>query len=86
MAAADVVPGGTLDNLAHVGPFVDFAPGLSRVDRVLLADAQTSGGLLIAPPPERTEALLLALAGRGVSDARWIGRFTKAGKGCIRVL
>ena len=51
LAAADVVPGGTLDNLEHVSPFVDWSPGLSRVDRLLLADAQTSGGLLIAVPP-----------------------------------
>ena len=33
LAAADVVPGGTLENLAHVSPHVDFAPGLSRVDQ-----------------------------------------------------
>ncbi len=55
LAAADAVPGGTLENLAHVSPHVDFAPGLSRVDRLLLADAQTSGGLLISVPPERAE-------------------------------
>ena len=48
---ADVVPGGSLDNLEHVSPFVDWSPGLSRVDRILLADAQTSGGLLVAVAP-----------------------------------
>jgi len=85
LAAADVVPGGTLDNLEHVSPFVDFAPGLSRVDRLLLSDAQTSGGLLIALPPERTEALLTALRSRGVEGGRRIGRFTAAGEGRVRV-
>jgi selenium donor protein len=86
LAAADVVPGGTLDNLEHVSPFVDWSAGLSRVDRVLLADAQTSGGLLIAVPPERTAALLAALQARGVAESRRIGRFTGPGHGRIRVL
>jgi cysteine desulfurase len=86
LAAADVVPGGTLDNLEHVSPFVDWAPGLSRVDRLLLADAQTSGGLLVAIPPERTGALLATLRVRGVTESRRIGRFTTAGAGRIRIL
>ena len=86
LAAADVVPGGTHDNLEHVSPFVDWSPGLSRVDRLLLADAQTSGGLLIAVPPERTAALLAALQARGVAEARRVGRFTGTGDGRIHVL
>jgi len=86
LAAADVVPGGTLDNLEHVSPFVDWSSGLSRVDRLLLADAQTSGGLLIAVPPERTGALLAALQARGVAERPRIGRFTATGAGRIRVL
>jgi cysteine desulfurase NifS/selenium donor protein len=86
LAAADVVPGGTLDNLEHVSPFVDWSPGLSRVDRLLLADAQTSGGLLIAVPPERTAALLAALRVRGVAESRRIGRFAAAGRGRIHIL
>ncbi len=86
LAAADVVPGGSLDNLEHVSRFVDWSPGLSRVDRLLLADAQTSGGLLIAVAPDRTAALLGALQARGVAEARRIGRFTGAGSGRIHVL
>jgi selenium donor protein len=85
MAAADVVPGGTLDNLEFVKPFVAWAEGLGRVDRLLLADAQTSGGLLIAVAPERTRTLLEALRARGVEGARRIGRFTAAGPGRIRI-
>lgn len=85
LAAADGVPGGSLENHDHVAPHVDFAPGLSRVDRLLLADAQTSGGLLIALPEERCEALLAKLAGRGVADARRVGQVARAGTGRIRV-
>ena len=85
LAAADGVPGGSLENLEHVAPHVDFAPGLSRVDRLLLADAQTSGGLLVALPEKRCEALLSSLRARGVADARRIGRIAGAGTGRIRV-
>jgi selenide,water dikinase len=42
------VSGGTRRNLDWVSPHTDFAPGVSEVDRLLLADAQTSGGLLVA--------------------------------------
>jgi selenide,water dikinase len=85
MAAAEVVPGGTLDNLEHVSPFVDWSPGLTRVDRLLLADAQTSGGLLIAVASDRTDALLESLRAAGV-EGRRIGGVVSPGPGRIRVL
>jgi selenium donor protein len=84
-AAADVVPGGTLNNLAHVEPHVTFAPGVSRVVQLILADAQTSGGLLISLPGDRVDALLAALRAREVSDAAHIGRVTEPGTGHITV-
>lgn len=85
LAAADSIPGGSLENLAHVSPHVEFASGLSHVDRVLLADAQTSGGLLIAVPEERCELLLSALREGGVEGAARIGRFNVTGPGTVRV-
>ncbi len=42
------VSGGTRRNLQWVAPHVSFGSNVSEVDRVLLGDAQTSGGLLIA--------------------------------------
>ena len=47
LARTDVVPGGTKRNLAHVRPHTDFGD-LPEPERLILADAQTSGGLLIA--------------------------------------
>jgi selenide,water dikinase len=41
------VSGGTRRNLAWVSPHTDFG-GVAEEDRLLLADAQTSGGLLVA--------------------------------------
>lgn len=46
-ARAGYVSGGTRRNLAWVEPVTDFGP-TAEVDRLLLADAQTSGGLLLA--------------------------------------
>jgi cysteine desulfurase NifS/selenium donor protein len=85
LAAADVVPGGTLDNLEHVSPWVDWSPGVSRVQRLILADAQTSGGLLIAVAPGEAERLIDELGRRGVQAASAIAKFTGSGSGRIRV-
>ena len=85
LAAADVVPGGSVDNLEHVSPWIDWSPGVSRVQRLILADAQTSGGLLIAVAPGDAERLIDELVQRGVQAARVIGRFTGRGSGRIRV-
>jgi selenide,water dikinase len=42
------VSGGTRRNLEWVSPHVRFAPGIDETERLLLADVQTSGGLLVA--------------------------------------
>jgi cysteine desulfurase len=84
-AGADVVPGGTLNNLAYVEEWLTLAPGVSRVAQLVLADAQTSGGLLISLPRERAEALLTALRTRGVSKAAVVGEITGEGAGRITV-
>jgi selenide,water dikinase len=73
----DVVPGGTRRNLAAVEGFVDWSERLTELQRLVLADAQTSGGLLLAVAPEAAEALLDDLHRRGVSAAARIGQFTE---------
>jgi len=80
-----VVPGGTVDNLDHVSAFVDFSDRRSRTDRLILADAQTSGGLLIAVAPNDAEPLVESLIAHGVSRAAVIGRFRASGDGRISV-
>jgi selenide, water dikinase len=51
LARRDVIPGGTKRNLAYVRPHADFGE-LPEPERAILADAQTSGGLLIASTDE----------------------------------
>ncbi|MDY6876756.1 MAG: selenide, water dikinase SelD [Chloroflexota bacterium] len=84
-AGAGIVPGGTRDNLAFVEPHVDWDDGISEVQKLILADAQTSGGLLIAVPQEWLDTLLAALAAHDVIEAAHIGAFTTPGSGCITV-
>lgn len=47
LAAAGTIPGGSYNNLDFVSTEVSFN-GLSKINQLLLADAQTSGGLLIS--------------------------------------
>jgi cysteine desulfurase len=84
LASADIIPGGTLNNLSYVQPFVTFAEGISRVDQVLLADAQTSGGLLISLAEDELAELLHQLEQKGVSG-KVIGCVISKGTGLIRV-
>jgi len=75
-ARQEVVPGGTRRNLASVESFLDWSERLEPHQRLVLADAQTSGGLLIAVEPARAAALLEDLYARGIGVATQIGEFT----------
>ncbi|MBN2229724.1 MAG: selenide, water dikinase SelD [Candidatus Thorarchaeota archaeon] len=85
LAGTGVVPGGTINNLAYVEPYVAFANSISRATQLLLADAQTSGGLLISLPVNRAETLVESLKAQGVSEASIIGIVTGVGTGRINV-
>ena len=50
LAESGIMAGGTRRNLEFVNDFVSFNSSLSELDRLLAADAQTSGGLLISIP------------------------------------
>jgi len=56
-AEAGMVPGGLRRNLDHAAAYTSFAPTISPAHQLLLADPQTSGGLLIAVPPTAATAL-----------------------------
>ncbi len=75
LAGTGAVAGGTTRNLEWLKDKVRWAPGIDEVTQLLLADAQTSGGLLIAVAPERAQALESALQARGVETIARIGEF-----------
>jgi cysteine desulfurase NifS/selenium donor protein len=79
LAAAGIVPGGSRANLDHVSPHIDWQDGISAIRRIILCDAQTSGGLLIAVAEEHAAKLAKD------ANAKVIGKIT-AGKGRLRVV
>ena len=85
LAGMDVVPGGTLNNLAYVESHIVFDDRIDRVNRLLLADAQTSGGLLISLPGDQAEKLLNELTGKEI-EAAIIGEMIGKGSGKISVI
>jgi selenide,water dikinase len=66
LAAQGVVPGGSKANLAWVTASLRVADGLAPTWPIVLADAQTNGGLLAAVDPARAEEVLRALRDAGV--------------------
>ena len=57
LAQKGFIPGGTKRNLDHVTPNVNFSKNISQEQKYLIADAQTSGGLLISVPKDKAEDL-----------------------------
>tara|TARA_Y100001968_G_C19435082_1_gene759172 strand:- start:2042 stop:2992 length:951 start_codon:yes stop_codon:yes gene_type:complete len=77
-----VVPGGTRRNLAWIEDQID-AGSYSETDLLLLADAQTSGGLIFGVEKDKSSEACAELNERGVT-AMVIGE-THAGTGTIRL-
>ena len=55
------VPGGTLKNLAHASKQTQFSEQLTETQKIIYADAQTSGGLLLSVPEENLNAVMETL-------------------------
>ncbi len=79
LAEAGVIPGGTQRNRAFVADGVETG-AFSELDALLLADAQTSGGLLFGAAPERAAEAVAILGG----GAAVIGEVHR-GSGTIRL-
>ena len=84
LAAAGFVSGGTRANTARMGPVTTIDPAIPAELAVLLYDAQTSGGLLLAAPATAASALLADLRARDL-PAALIGEVTRGEPGHIDV-
>jgi selenide, water dikinase len=69
LAHEGMIPGGTRRNLESVSAMLDPG-GSDEVDRILLADAQTSGGLLVAVDSPMNSAFEQAIEDEGASAWR----------------
>lgn len=84
LAVANCIPDGSHNNFRYLGSFVTWDETIERPARMVLCDAQTSGGLLLAVPPEKVDPLLAALAQTPTPGAL-IGEITAEPKGQIQV-
>jgi len=85
LVRSGVAPGGTRRNLDFVEPWTDFEAALDPWQRLLCADAQTSGGLLLAVHPDMVEAVVRALTERQTASAAVIGTIRAAGEPLLSV-
>jgi selenide,water dikinase len=76
---AGCIPGGSADNYSYFGPRVRFDAALDEYARLLLFDAQTSGGLLLSLPEARRSAFMAEAEKRGTPT--WIIGKVDAGEG-----
>lgn len=79
------VPGGTMANRRYLEDKVEFAAEVAEPVRLVLADAVTSGGLLIAVSEEKAPALIEALRQKGTPAAARIGQVLEGEAGKIEV-
>ena len=82
---AGIAPGGTLANVDYVKPYVDWDDSIAEIDKILLCDAQTSGGLIIVVKADDAKKLVENLRSRGITIACIFGEITTKGSGKIQV-
>jgi selenide,water dikinase len=85
LADEGVVPGGTTRNIEAAAATTTFGEDVAPSDRILLADAQTSGGLLLAVAPGRLDQLLGELERETTPAAALVGRLVAGTIGAVRV-
>ena len=75
-AAAGAIPGGTLNNLEFIADITQWEEGIPEILKLILSDAQTSGGLLISLPGRIAESFVSDLNQNGCVHACIIGNIT----------
>lgn len=87
LAKEGCIPGGTRKNYSFLQEeaAVAWDPGIDEMTRLVLSDAQTSGGLLIAVAKEKSRDLRSRLKARKTTSAALIGEIVDDSSGRIRV-
>jgi selenide,water dikinase len=85
LAGKGHVPGGSSRNLEDLEADLLWASEVAPAQRILLCDAQTSGGLLICCPTDRAEKLVRDL-GDGAPSAAVIGEVKEGVPGAITIV
>jgi len=80
-----LIPPGDQRNREYRGGSVDFSSEVPDWKKWVLFDAQTSGGLVLALPPNKTEKALKRIYKQGMDKATVVGEVVKEPKGRILV-
>ncbi len=86
LAAANVVPGGSTNNLKFFSKHVTWNKNISDITKIILCDAQTSGGLLFTVPGNEKDKIVSELKNAGIKSATHIGNCIEKGDGMIYVI
>ncbi len=78
LAHAGSTSGGTRRNMEALEGRISYGEGISDFEFMVLSDAQTSGGLLISVPEERSEALIKSLVTNRTLYSTLIGRVSNS--------
>ena len=73
----DIYPAGTIRNLEYVEKYIDFPSNLSPIEKKLLADPQTSGGMLMAVPEKNLNKVTDFLENNDSKKIEIIGEITE---------
>jgi selenide,water dikinase len=84
LIAAGCIPGGSRDNLEFASKFTEW-DRVTPAQKTLLADAQTSGGLLLSVPRGNLDAVMKRLKSHHALCAAVIGQIVRSSKPRIRV-
>jgi selenide,water dikinase len=68
-----IVPEGDYHNLNFCKKFIQIHPEVSEDELILLSDAQTSGGVLVAVPPEKKTSFETKIKKAGLDNVTLIG-------------
>ncbi len=85
LAESGCVPGGSKQNLTTARPLLRHDKGATAAGLSILADAQTSGGLLLCVPPKRQAAMLAMLKEHRTLCAAIIGRVVRSAEVFLQV-
>jgi len=83
LALKDVIPGGSERNFDFVSPHIKFPDDLPQHRKIMTADAQTSGGLLISLPEESAQNFLEDFSENSSNLAFQIGTIREKSKHSI---
>jgi selenide,water dikinase len=84
LISSGCIPGGSRDNLAFANQFCEWN-GTTTVQKSLLTDAQTSGGLLLSVPRKNLNAVLKVLKRMHTSCFAAVGQMVRSPRSKIRV-